>query len=347
MVVLTTMLISIVEVSNVFAVLIVFLVFCVMVIFILRLHNADQRMTSVTFMPHFQIHQQPMIKICNPFVLSLKTFNGDNLSLSSVICNVSSQVPWMLQTFWGVSIADLHPTLSFPSFTMRMLIINKEFLSNVCLQQGCLQYYSECRDKEVCISPTSAISPEDLGVSPRSKYPLVVVMLRQDGTIEENGEHEVEAMVSVIHIHDHLCQMQSCILVQYLKMTNGQLSTLKPLYVTSDEDQCDGTVEENSTESMLNAEHSDNKNEAACVICRSAPVTRVLLPCRHTCTCAKCFPHLDKCPMCRCPISSYFCISNEDTSQYSEVNSSDQQALNMWQRIEQWNDSLNRLLGLT
>lgn len=52
--------------------------------------------------------------------------------------------------------------------------------------------------------------------------------------------------------------------------------------------------------------------EQLCVVCQFFPLSRALLPCRHTCICASCFEKLDRCPMCRSPIKSYFCIRGEE-----------------------------------
>uniref|UniRef100_A0A182XWV1 RING-type domain-containing protein n=1 Tax=Anopheles stephensi TaxID=30069 RepID=A0A182XWV1_ANOST len=52
--------------------------------------------------------------------------------------------------------------------------------------------------------------------------------------------------------------------------------------------------------------------EQLCVVCHYFPLSRALLPCRHTCICAVCFSKLDRCPMCRATITSYFCIRTEE-----------------------------------
>lgn len=39
--------------------------------------------------------------------------------------------------------------------------------------------------------------------------------------------------------------------------------------------------------------------EQLCVVCQYYPLSRALLPCRHTCICASCFGKLDTCPLCR------------------------------------------------
>lgn len=56
----------------------------------------------------------------------------------------------------------------------------------------------------------------------------------------------------------------------------------------------------------------NHSGEQLCVVCQYFPLSRALLPCRHTCICASCFSKLDTCPMCRSPIKSYFCIRTEE-----------------------------------
>jgi len=345
--VLTTMLISIVEVSNVFSVLIVFSVFCVMVVFILRLHNEEFRMTSVTFSPRMAVQPLPMIKIRNPFVFNLKTSGDCSPAINDAVCTVSSQVPWISQEMWGVTIADLHPALNNSWSAFKEMIMSQSFIKDSCLQQGSLQHYSECKDKEVHFSPVTSVSAEDFGISPRTKYPLVVILIRHDDIEEES--HEVGAIINIIHIRDDLCKMPSCVMAQYLKMTSGHLTTLKQLYVVSDESPKEEKDQTNiESDSVLKSESTEgeDQNVNLCVVCQSGPVTRALLPCRHVCSCRKCFTHLDKCPMCRSPISSYFCIS-EEAIEASETGQSEQSHLPLRQRLEQWNDWLNQMLGLT
>lgn len=41
----------------------------------------------------------------------------------------------------------------------------------------------------------------------------------------------------------------------------------------------------------------------ACVACMEFAKTTVLMPCRHLCLCSKCGHRVDKCPICRSPIT--------------------------------------------
>ena len=56
---------------------------------------------------------------------------------------------------------------------------------------------------------------------------------------------------------------------------------------------------------------SSNFNNTVCIVCRSLPVTRALLPCRHACICGLCFGKINLCPMCRAGIQSFFRLQDE------------------------------------
>ncbi|KAF3429798.1 hypothetical protein E2986_01481 [Frieseomelitta varia] len=88
--------------------------------------------------------------------------------------------------------------------------------------------------------------------------------------------------------------------------------------------------------------------EQLCVVCQYFPLSRALLPCRHTCICASCFGKLDRCPMCRSPIKSYFCIRGEEYMPLeSEINPCKQRQSSHgpthW--LHDWNDRLTDFLG--
>ncbi|XP_055614874.1 uncharacterized protein LOC129761184 [Toxorhynchites rutilus septentrionalis] len=86
--------------------------------------------------------------------------------------------------------------------------------------------------------------------------------------------------------------------------------------------------------------------EQLCVVCHYLPLSRALLPCRHTCICAVCFNKLDRCPMCRAAITSFFCIRSEDYIPPStiepKVNSKSKSAVH-W--LDALNDRLTDFLG--
>lgn len=88
--------------------------------------------------------------------------------------------------------------------------------------------------------------------------------------------------------------------------------------------------------------------EELCVVCQYFPLSRALMPCRHTCVCASCFGKLDRCPMCRSPIQSYFCIRGEEyMPPEKEPNPykhrRQQNGHSHW--LHDWNDRLTDFLG--
>lgn len=93
----------------------------------------------------------------------------------------------------------------------------------------------------------------------------------------------------------------------------------------------------------------NSAGEQLCVVCQYFPLSRALLPCRHTCICASCFGKLDRCPMCRSPIKSYFCIRGEDYMPADkDINPCKHQrphnnGPSHW--LHDWNDRLTDFLG--
>ena len=109
-----------------------------------------------------------------------------------------------------------------------------------------------------------------------------------------------------------------------------------------------------------------------CVVCQSFPLSRALLPCRylltiskhfklltfclssrHTCLCAVCFDKLDRCPLCRGTIESYFCIRNEayltkqsetDETLRNKRNLKIPRSLSYW--FDHWNEAVVDFFGL-
>ncbi|OWF40659.1 Cell growth regulator with RING finger domain protein 1 [Mizuhopecten yessoensis] len=88
-----------------------------------------------------------------------------------------------------------------------------------------------------------------------------------------------------------------------------------------------------------------------CIVCQAELVALALLPCRHTCVCSSCFTQLDRCPMCRGYIESYFrvrrnseeenAVTGEDTPPDSLISTAHG---SMWERL---NSRLNTFLGFS
>eukprot|EP01094_Clydonella_sp_ATCC50884_P029989 TRINITY_DN9606_c0_g1_i1.p1 TRINITY_DN9606_c0_g1~~TRINITY_DN9606_c0_g1_i1.p1 ORF type:complete len:133 (+),score=31.41 TRINITY_DN9606_c0_g1_i1:2-400(+) len=55
----------------------------------------------------------------------------------------------------------------------------------------------------------------------------------------------------------------------------------------------------------------DDTDSPDCVVCLCEPKSTVLLPCRHFVVCSSCHYRLDRCPICRAPISSFVQFHSE------------------------------------
>ncbi|XP_059048024.1 cell growth regulator with RING finger domain protein 1-like [Achroia grisella] len=235
-----------------------------------------------------------MQRVHIPFTFKLK--EDDPLGYSGVSCCVSSTVRYWHASWWGAPVRELHRTLwgSLP-----------EILASSHLK------FTRSNSHDERLMRLSAEEPLQLGAPPRNCYPLVVILARDQRDTGELRPDDTVALVSVVHIRDDQCPLPSGVIAQYLKQANGHLSCLKQLYVSGDAvseaeyEGADGVGED--AEGV-----SAGPLEALCCVCAARPLSRALLPCRHACLCARCFPKLDKCPICRSVITSYFCIRNDD-----------------------------------
>ena len=80
-----------------------------------------------------------------------------------------------------------------------------------------------------------------------------------------------------------------------------------------------------------------------CIICQTASISRALLPCRHACVCDLCFQRLDKCPMCRSAIVSYFRLSGSTYEEDGMEEEEEEEEEKFW--LYRLSDALNRVFG--
>ena len=90
----------------------------------------------------------------------------------------------------------------------------------------------------------------------------------------------------------------------------------------------DGSPTSEGSSSSSDGNAGGEADSSECVICLTNPRDTVLLPCRHLCCCQACFPHLDKCPVCRAPFDSHLVFEHnsddDDTSGQEEANTGEQ-----------------------
>ncbi|GLV40218.1 Mahogunin ring finger 1 [Carabus blaptoides fortunei] len=373
------MLVTFSELSNIFSILAVLICFCAMILFItrnmmvLRIHGEDLVFpTTLHHQVSPRIPQMNMMKVHIPF--TFKLVETSKSSYADVQCSISSQVRYCVCAFWGASIRELHVCLWKPWKVLRDTSLNGELLQRHCLQTG---FYSERNPhSDETITLSLPAPPLELGTPPRLRYPLVIFLMRTDPD-EQVHPDETVALINVVHIKDTVCTLPTSVLAQYLKQANGQLSCLKQLYLATgnsgnyDDESAtevsltlaepigeDGATDgqallcENDTSATDDDGDSGSvwkhASEQLCVVCQYFPLSRALLPCRHTCICASCFDKLDRCPMCRGPIKSYFCIRGEEympiqTKSPNKHVPHAHRPLYNW--LDSWNDRLTDFLG--
>jgi hypothetical protein len=86
--------------------------------------------------------------------------------------------------------------------------------------------------------------------------------------------------------------MSTSLLTQYLKQRSGHILNLQQIFTP--------------------ATAFDPENTQLCVICQTSSISHTILPCRHACVCGLCFERIDKCPLCRSSINSFFKIRDDE-----------------------------------
>ncbi|KAG1668698.1 Cell growth regulator with RING finger domain protein 1 [Nymphon striatum] len=312
----------------------------------LMLMDTDQLMqsSSVTYVAQRPIMPQPMQPVHNPFQFKYENsstlkdgvemerdhhtspltslervvnsclsskFNGIQRykRVLGIFMKISCQADCVIQAFWGVTINDFHKSISVRNMNIVDEIFDKSFLSGSHLQSENLIHLPSQTDYHYQLETPDFLESK-LGSVPRTVYPLVIIITLDKGLEENISEHDIVAMAIIIHVKDKICKMGSQILFQYLKRKAGGIFQLKNLYVENTSSP-DDKKHEQSDQSPNSFDYSPPD----CIICQSKQISLALLPCRHTCVCESCFMKLeDRCPMCRSKITSYFRISNDETS---------------------------------
>ncbi|XP_017784171.1 PREDICTED: cell growth regulator with RING finger domain protein 1-like isoform X1 [Nicrophorus vespilloides] len=365
---MSTMSVSLTELSNIFTVIAVILCFCAMLLYITRYAWHFYRNMMVLrvngddmVFHHGSLHQvtaripqMNMMKVHIPF--TFKLLETSKSTYSELQYSVSSQVRYRMHVYWGVNIKELHVCLWRPWAALKELCQNGTLLNDHYQQPGPQLHKGPHSDE---IIKLSLPAPLDLGTPPRLCYPVVIFLLRVDNEGDVHPDETV-ALINVVHIKDSVCTLPTSILAQYLKQANGQLSCLKQLYLATgnpgnyDEDNhiplalaepVNGDATMGQTIVCPTSDDSaiwNSSGEQLCVVCQYFPLSRALLPCRHTCICASCFDKLDRCPMCRGSIKSYFCIRGEEYM--PPIQSMPKNPQEQHGHLYNWLDSLNDAL---
>lgn len=284
-----------------------------------------------------------------------------------------------IRPYWGVSVSIFHHVLKSPwPWFKEAFLRGNLFGSEGCSMLGDIQTCSsdwlsgdplgatgQFPKRRVIVNVTKPDGKpiEDLGPAPRQIYPLVLVVLPgEDDFYKENRDGNVGAFIVIVHIKDSVCRIASHILATYLKHTTPESKVslpvathLIPIYATLNVEN-DKELSSSDDELDISQKSSRRKKRNICVVCQELPVTRCTLPCKHACTCQRCFKRLNnRCPMCRTMISSYFLVGDESDQAIAEAEARDKaeeeerlrnRPRTMAQRLGEWNERFARAAGL-
>ncbi|XP_076441833.1 cell growth regulator with RING finger domain protein 1-like [Babylonia areolata] len=418
---------SLAEYFNYFSVTLIILCSGLMTAFIIRLngdhwgryHNgASQGESSLAF-------QRDVTSFSNPFFLKLSSATVSSLA-NGVWVELSCLEPCEVHVYWGAVISPMHAAMLKMGTDFLEDMRTEALWSKDCLATERHRLHTKGKHS-LHLRVPKEMDADKLGPPPRQRYPCVVVMATIDSS--STAEHtNVVAVVSVLHLKDGQCAMETHLIAQYAKMAGLAVYNLQPLFFASeldeDGDAANSQLNDSSTNSqpaednsemygtqaadmaqhlsgqrahtpgrdgdrwrsdVLNSPSGDcaqeisddhsqeqaatvdcgnrefDNNGAAfqrqdsawestlpeCIVCQSRPLNCALLPCRHTCVCRVCFHKLDRCPMCRSYIESYFTLCDDDDYGDIGISSSQEEPvpLDLHSRFERFNQRLNNLLG--
>ncbi|XP_063429534.1 cell growth regulator with RING finger domain protein 1-like [Mytilus trossulus] len=325
--------------------------------------------------------EQPGYKLQNPFSIVL---SPDLKHL-----DLSLKQSCLIYIYWGAVITEFFQEIQKPWLDILENLKAGEWLKESTLFVETGIQLSPGKHKQL-MKNQPEVTGELLGSRPRKRYPAIVITVIENiSDLTSSSYPQIVAVFSVIHVQDTVCNSDTHIMYQYLKTTDDQVTTLQPLFVSqlqqsevspggdnsiNDNDNVDSHTsvsQDNVAQHSSIIENSDlhrqpqsedhphtgsnGKNvqthSSECVVCQTKDVTIAILPCRHACVCDTCLQQLDKCPMCRGYIVSYFRIGDEDnfsshdSSHRSSREGISHSRLNGESRWEHFNRRINEFLG--
>ena len=224
----------------------------------------------------------------SPFQVSLCDPDAENKQnlVSGVRVTLSAQKSYWFTQLWGCEITAFHEEMRKNWKELRQEVIDGTFLQGKSVDSNQAEICFE-NETEKLLKPKRSISPSELGQSPRSRFPLVIVMImdQEDGD-PEPGPTDTVALICAIHVQDSVCTTDSSFVFKLSKLTNGQVLNVSHLFTRDAGEQA-----------------------AICLICETRSVTIGLLPCRHFSICEVCYSMLEppkRCPVCRSYITRFF-----------------------------------------
>jgi len=279
-----------------------------------------------------------------PIPLALSLHKPDMATMDSFEVSLSTRPPWRLsrarlRLFAGVDVGAFHHVLRAPWHWFDQALEHNLFGAQGSKQAADIVEvaFPEEGAKTLTLNRPDESAAVDLGGTPRTRYPFVVILapLRGDVHVPKNVGF-LGALVYVIHIKDAECGFPTQIISTNVKHADegGRCTVLSQIFLSGEDYH--GQEGENDL--------ADNGRKR-CVVCQDAVVTRVIFPCRHACTCKRCFNRLrGVCPMCRAPIQSYFLLEEEPVLD-DEVPRTEPD-IKGWRRWRSWLEDVNHRFAI-
>lgn len=142
---------------------------------------------------------------------------------SGIRVTLSAQKPYWFTHLWGCEITAFHDEMRRDWKDMRQAVIDGTFLSENAVDSTAAEVCFETETEKV-LKPNRSITASELGQSPRSRFPLVIVMiLDQDDGDPEPGPTDTVALICAVHVQDFICTTDSSFVFKLSKLVNGQV----------------------------------------------------------------------------------------------------------------------------
>ncbi|XP_033637445.1 cell growth regulator with RING finger domain protein 1-like [Asterias rubens] len=269
-----------------------------------------------------------MVAARNPFTLNILNSNVASLK-DGIQLKVKASICSQFQAFWLADCASIQQALQ-----LSCVLFLRDASS---LQSHCLHYDqpividAETERQEHLRLPDTVTDTQiqnSMGPPPRTKYPLCVIVRSLEEESQLDSQPQIEGCLYIIHLPDDAFRERCCLISQLIISGTGEIWDVQKLFMATETSQSESVPDNRNagdasnidnnpnqhidgiSSSSLHSEDADINNlpANACVVCQNGVVSIALLPCRHTCVCTTCFPLLNKCPMCRGYIESFFSL---------------------------------------
>ena len=123
---------------------------------------------------------------------------------SGVRVLLSSQKPYWFMHLWGCEITPFHEAVASDWRQTRQAVIDGTFLEDHCVNRSDAELMFET-EKSILLSPSRPISASELGPSPRSLFPLVLIMILGQEDESDPLPTDTVALICAIHVQDSIC----------------------------------------------------------------------------------------------------------------------------------------------